>query len=422
MKFIDEVELELRGGKGGDGAISFRREAHVANGGPDGGDGGKGGDIYFRPNYGINTLLDLQFRKIIRAEDGENGKRKNQYGKGAEDTIIEVPFGTLVYENDKLIEDIVEERDYLIVKGGQGGRGNLKFKTPRNGAPFMNENGSFGEKKRLRLQLQILADIGLVGLPSAGKSTLLSVLSNAKPKIGDYDFTTLSPQLGLVKSSDSSYTIADLPGLIKGASEGKGLGIQFLKHIERCRVIAHIIDFGSKDKNPINAYEQILEELRLYDETLLERTQLIIANKEDLEDFETNLNLFRKKFPKLEIFQISALTTKNVNGLKNKLGEILSKAKSYRKKIEKTETTIVFEKDFEVVKKSENSFEVVGKKITDLVQRIPFNTYENLMRLNNKLKNLGVWEELIKYNVKNGDYVKIGEFELEWNNEISTYK
>lgn len=422
MKFIDEIEIEIQAGKGGNGAISFRREAHVAKGGPDGGDGGKGGNIFFRPDYGINTLLHLHYKKIIRAQDGENGKRKNQYGRGAEDVFVKVPYGTLVFQDEKLIADIIEEKDYLIAKGGQGGRGNIKFKSAKNKAPFMNENGSLGEKKKLRLELQVLADIGLVGLPSAGKSTLLSILSNARPKIGDYDFTTLVPQLGLVKAANSSYTIADLPGLIKGANEGKGLGIQFLKHIERCKVIAHIIDFGSKNKNPVDSYEQIKNELSKYDETLLERSEIIIANKKDLVNFKENLKIFSDKYPKLEIVPISALTMDNIFILKEKLATILAKSKPIYKKIENEEITITFEKDFEILKTSNDSYEIIGKKVEELVQRIPFSTYENLMRLNNKLKNLGVWEELEKFGIQNGDSVKINDFELEWNNEISSYK
>ncbi|MGZ9431921.1 GTPase ObgE [Mycoplasma sp. AC157] len=417
MKFIDEVKLKVQAGKGGNGMIAFRREAHVDRGGPDGGDGGNGGSIYFVGDPGMNTLLPLYLKKIIKGNDGENGRRKNQYGAAGKDIYIKVPIGTLIYEGNKLLHDIITEENYLIAKGGKGGRGNTKFKSSKNTAPKISENGDFGEKFNLTLNLKVLADVGFLGKPSAGKSTILSRISNAKPKIADYHFTTLVPQLGLVQVFENSFVAADLPGLIQGAAQGKGLGIQFLKHIERCRVIAHIIDFGDETKDPIKDYIEINEELKTYNLNLEKRKQIIVANKSDQEVFKKQLSKFKKKFKNLEIVEISAIKNKNIDTLKIKLWEALEKEKTPIFEKTFSEVTITLEKYHEVKKIHEGLFEVFGPEVEEIYNKIPIVSHDNLMRFNQKLKEIGVWNELIELNIQAGDVVRIYEYEFVWEDE-----
>lgn len=319
MKFLDECLIKVKAGKGGDGIISFRREYRVDKGGPDGGDGGRGGNISFFGDAGTNTLYQIKFMKHVTGNDGENGGRKNCYGAAGEDIVIKVPLGTLVYNGDNLLMDITEEKEYLVAKGGTGGRGNQKFKTAKNTVPRLSENGTPGEEFELKLSLKVLADVGFVGKPSAGKSTILSKVSNAKPKIADYPFTTLTPQLGIVYVDENSFVAADLPGLIEGASQGKGLGIEFLKHIERCKVIAHIIDFGDEEKNPIEDFEIINNELKTYSLRLEERPQVVVANKNDLPMFGEHVAEFKKKYPNVILVEVSALEEKNIMALKRAL-------------------------------------------------------------------------------------------------------
>ncbi|MCU4706514.1 GTPase ObgE [Mycoplasma sp. CSL7503-lung] len=419
-KFIDEVTVKLKAGKGGDGMISFRREAHVDKGGPDGGDGGRGGHIYFVGDSGKNTLLSFYSNKIIQAEDGVKGGPKNLYGANAKDTYIKVPVGTLVYKNDKQIADIIEPNTpYLIASGGKGGRGNNKFKTPKNTAPRISENGMPGESFEAKIVLKILSDVGIVGKPSAGKSTLLSAISNAKAKAAEYEFTTLVPQLGMVEYFDNSYTVADLPGLIKGASLGRGLGTQFLKHIERCKVIAHIIDFGSEEKNPIEDFEIINNELKSYNLKLENKSQLVVANKSDLPNFEKNISKFREKYPLIPIVKISAIFRENLNELKGKLWDLIKNFdySTIDEEDEEEYKVIEFEPDFIVKQEYRGYFNVSGKKVEELYYRTPINTYDNLVRFNNILKKIGVWDELIKQNIQKGDTVSIFGFEFEWDDE-----
>ncbi|QKT05221.1 GTPase ObgE [Mycoplasma sp. OR1901] len=419
-KFIDEVTVKLKAGKGGDGMISFRREAHVDRGGPDGGDGGRGGHIYFVGDLGKNTLLSFYSNKIIQADDGVKGGPKNLYGANAKDTYIKVPVGTLVYKNDKQIADIIEaDTPYLIASGGKGGRGNNKFKTPKNTAPRISENGMPGESFEAKIVLKILSDVGIVGKPSAGKSTLLSAISNAKAKAAEYEFTTLVPQLGMVEYFENSYTVADLPGLIKGASLGKGLGTQFLKHIERCKVIAHIIDFGSEEKNPIEDYEVINNELSSYNLKLENKAQLIVANKSDLPNFEENISKFKEKYPSIPIIKISAIFRENLNELKGKLWDLIKNFdySTIEEEDEEEVKVIEFEPDFIVKQQHRGYFDVSGKKVEELYHRTPINTYDNLVRFNNILKKIGVWDELIKQNIQKGDTVSIFGFEFEWDDE-----
>ncbi len=417
MKFIDEAKIHVRAGKGGNGMISFRREAHVAKGGPDGGDGGRGGHVYFLGDPGINTLFNLKIKRNFFGNDGEDGRRKNQYGAKGKDIFVKVPLGTLLLDNDNLLFDISSETPVLVAEGGAGGRGNTKFKSSRNQAPRVSENGDRGQEyKELTLNLKVLADVGFVGKPSAGKSTLLSKLTNAKPKTASYEFTTLNPQLGISNVDNKSFVIADLPGLIEGASHGKGLGIEFLKHIERCKVIAHVIDFGSEDKDPIKDFEIIMNELKTYSLGLEKRTQVIIANKNDLDVFAANIKKFKKHFPKLEVIEISALNEKGLFPLKHKLYEAYKKADDIEYKAKATEVTISLEGDYVVNKEYEGFFEISGSEVQKIYDKIPVNTSENFMRFNRALKKLGVWDELYKQGVKDGDIIRIFGFEFEWSN------
>lgn len=423
MKFIDQVNIKVSAGNGGNGIISFRREANVNKGGPDGGDGGNGGDVYFQGDPGLNTLLPFHFQTKYKAENGENGKSKNAYGANGNDLIVKVPLGTMVFENDKLLADVIDENKYLIAKGGLGGKGNAKFKSSRNTAPRLCENGTKGEHFDLTLNLKVLADVGFVGKPSAGKSSLLAKISNAKPKIANYDFTTLVPQLGLVKYYDDSFVAADLPGLIEHAAKGRGLGIQFLKHIERCKVIAHVIDFGSGDKDPIKDYQIINHELSSYNLFLEKLPQIIIANKSDLPSYKEHLKAFKKKYPKLKVVECSCLLNENID----KVIEILAKTvketnsiiENANKDLEKQEITITLEQDPLIATRLDNShFEIKSKRVYDLYHKIPLVSIDNLWRLNYKLKALGVYELLKEKGIKNGDYVKILDYEFMWDDEL----
>ncbi len=417
MKFLDQIKIQVQGGKGGNGIISFRREFRVDKGGPDGGDGGHGGSIFFVGDTGLNTLFKLNFLKIIKGNDGEDGKGKNQNGAKGKDIFIKVPIGTIVKSKNKIIVDIIKNKPYLIAQGGRGGKGNAKFKSSKNIVPRLSENGDLGEKLKLELTLKVLADVGFVGKPSSGKSTLLSKISNAKPKIANYSFTTLIPQLGIVNNEKKSYVVADLPGLIEGAALGKGLGHEFLKHIERCKIIAHIIDFGSKNKNPINDYKIINKELKSYSLDLENRKKIIIANKMDLEEFQENLKKFKNKYKNLKIIKISALKEKNINILKNKLYEEILKINEIKFKEKNKEITIELIDDFEIKIPYIGSFDIIGSKIKKIYDRIPLNSYDNLRRFNKKMKSIGLWDKLRKKNIKNGDIVSIYNYKFVWNNE-----
>ena len=300
--FVDEVVLKVIAGKGGDGCTSFRREKFVPMGGPNGGNGGRGASIIFKVDEGLHTLLDLRYQKEIKGKKGENGMGKNMNGKGAEDIIVKVPLGTVVKDMDTnlIIADLTKVNDEVVVaKGGRGGRGNTAFKTQSNTAPNFSENGEPGEEKTLKVELKMLADVGFVGLPSVGKSTLLSKISAAKPKIGAYHFTTLSPNLGMVKTKDGrSFVAADLPGLIEGASNGVGLGDKFLKHIERTRLIVHIVDMSGIEGDPYDNYLIIEKELKDYSLKLSNKEEIIVANKMDMPGSEENLKKFKKKIKK----------------------------------------------------------------------------------------------------------------------------
>ena len=420
--FVDEVVLELEAGSGGNGCMAFRREKYVEMGGPFGGNGGKGSDIIFSVDEGLNTLLDLRYKKVIRGNNGENGMGKGMHGKNADDVIIRVPLGTVITDVDTglVIADLVKKDDsQLIVRGGRGGRGNMAFATRNNPAPSFSENGEPGEIRKVKIELKLLADVGLVGMPSVGKSTLISRISASKPKIAAYHFTTLKPNLGVVRASNNrSFVVADLPGLIKGASLGEGLGDRFLKHIERTRVIAHVIDMGSYEgRDPYEDYQIIVSELKDFNEKILEKPVIIIANKMDLPDAEENLKKFKEKVQK-PIYTISSLTDSNFDSLVNGLADILDtipKHPLYEE--EKFESHVLYQFKYEVpftITKDNNTWVIRGEQVEKLLKMTRFNSEEAVLRFSNKLKKMGIDDKLKELGAVEGDNVRILDFEFDY--------
>lgn len=421
--FVDEVILDLKAGSGGNGVIAFRREKNVPLGGPSGGNGGSGGNIKFVVDEGLSTLLDLKYQKLIKADRGEHGQGKNMHGKHAADKIIKVPVGTVVYEepSGKMLCDLTKHQDeFVVARGGRGGRGNAAFRTHANTAPNFSENGEPGEEKRIRVELKILADVGLVGMPSVGKSTFLSVVTHSKPKIANYHFTTLHPNLGVVKTSNhNSFVIADLPGLIEGASLGEGLGLQFLKHIERTKVIAHIVDMGSSEgRDPYDDYVIINEELKAFDETLLKRPTIIIANKMDLPDAEENLKIFTKKVTE-KVFPVSAITKKGLEPVLEYLQSLVKEMKynavKHSEVIEHQLYEFNEEKPF-TINRDNNTWVVDGKEIKKLVIMTNFSTDEGFRRFTFILRQMGVDNALAQAGAKEGDTVRVYDIEFEYKN------
>src|SRR5690625_4092593 len=327
--FIDQASVYVKAGDGGNGLVAYRREKYVPKGGPAGGDGGNGGDVIFKVDEGLNTLMDFRYNRHFTADNGANGLSKSQHGKSAEPLIVPVPPGSVIIDEDtnEIIADLTEDQEEVVVaKGGRGGRGNIRFASSRNPAPKIAENGEPGEERNLKVELKLLADVGLVGLPNVGKSTLLSVLTSAQPKIASYHFTTLSPNLGVVETDDfRSFVMADLPGLIEGAHEGVGLGHQFLRHVERTRVIVHVLDMaGIEGRDPFEDYKQINNELKKYDEYLMDKPQVIAANKMDMPGAKENLKIFKEKIDsQVEIFPVSALTREGLREMVFAIAKIL---------------------------------------------------------------------------------------------------
>jgi GTP-binding protein len=418
--FVDEVVLKVKAGDGGNGCTSFRREKYVPMGGPNGGNGGKGSSIIFKVDKGLHTLLDLKYQKEIKGKKGENGKGSNKFGAMAEDIYVKVPLGTVIKDMDTglIIADLTKENDEVVVaKGGRGGRGNAAFKTHANTAPNFSENGEPGEEKTLKIELKMLADVGLVGLPSVGKSTFLSKISAAKPKIGAYHFTTLSPNLGMVKTKDGrSYVVADLPGLIEGASEGVGLGDKFLRHIERTRIIVHIVDMSGIEGDPYDNYLVIRNELNSYSEKLTKKEEIIVANKMDMPDSEENLKEFKKKVKK-DVYEISAINNTGIDDLliviANKLDEIFSEDLYTEDEIESHILYKFKEEQPFTITKEDDVYVIHSDRIEKLFKMTKF-TDEGVRRFSNKLRRMGVDEELRKMGIQEGDLVRIDNYEFEY--------
>lgn len=418
--FVDEVNIKLIAGKGGDGCTSFRREKYVPMGGPDGGNGGKGSDIVFIAEKGLKTLVDLKFQKLIKGNKGENGKGSSKNGSNSDDLIIKVPEGTTVYdkENNLVICDLVNDGDsFVVAHGGRGGRGNKAFATQEEPAPKFSEYGEPGEELEIHCELKVIADVGLVGMPSVGKSTLLSLISNANPKIGAYHFTTLSPNLGVVELKNKErFIMADLPGLIEGASVGLGLGIKFLKHAMRTKVIAHVIDMGAEEgRNPIDDYQIIRNEMNKFSDKLKDKQEVIIATKMDLDNAESNLEVFKKAYPKLEIFPVSAMDNRGIDELVNKLNELTKNAseiKIYNEEDYRDHVLYKYQKEepFTIHQDEEGVWIVEGKDIKKLFLMTKFTEDEGVLRFGRKLHGMGVDDELIRLGAKRGDTIQIMDY------------
>ena len=419
--FVDEVIVSLEAGRGGDGCMAFRREKYVPMGGPFGGNGGKGGDIKFKVDMGLRTLIDLRYQKLIKGKVGMNGQGKNKNGKSAVDTIVKVPIGSTVrdYDTGVVIADLTKNNQEVVVAyGGRGGRGNVALATRSNPCPSYSENGEPGEVRKVIVELRMLADVGLVGLPSVGKSTILSMISNANPKIASYHFTTLSPNLGVVKTKRYDFTVADLPGLIEGASDGVGLGHRFLKHIERTKVIAHVVDMsGMEGRDPYFDYLSIREELGKFSKKLLDKQEIIIANKMDMSDSKKNLELFKKRI-NLPIYEVSAISNQGLDVVINKLEELV---KNIPDEVlfndEEQESHVLYkfrsEKPFKIEKEG-NIFIIKGERVEKIFKMTNFNTEEAMSRFSNRLRKMGIDDELIKMGIGDGDIVKILDYEFEW--------
>lgn len=411
--FVDKIEIELVSGNGGNGLTSFRKEAHVPLGGPYGGDGGKGGDIIFKTDSHKSTLLDLRYNKILKADNGEHGKTKKMHGRSGKDLVLRVPIGTVVtdLETGDIIADLTEVgQEETILRGGKGGRGNARFATPNNPAPHFSEKGELGEHKRFLVELKLLAEVGLIGYPSVGKSTLLSVISRAKPEIAEYPFTTIVPNLGIVETKDSrSFAVADLPGLIEEAHQGKGLGHVFLKHIERCRVLVHVLDMGGEyGRDPLDDYDVINNELAKYNEDLLNKPMLVAANKMDMEEAESNLNRFKEKHPEIEVFPLITLVNEGTDSLIYRLADLLDETKE--ETIHEQNETVVFKyqapvKEFEVIQINSNTWRLEGNAITKMFRQFDFDSEESIIQFGLALKRLGVDQELRNRGAKDGHTV-----------------
>lgn len=427
--FVDQVKISLKAGDGGNGITAYRREKYVPFGGPAGGDGGKGASVIFEVDEGLRTLLDFRYQTHFKAKKGENGQSSNMHGRNAEDLVLKVPPGTIVksVETEEVLADLVEDGQRAIVaKGGRGGRGNSRFATPRNPAPDFSENGEPGEEIDITLELKLLADVGLVGFPSVGKSTLLSIVSKAKPKIGAYHFTTIKPNLGVVSTPDNrSFVMADLPGLIEGASDGVGLGHQFLRHVERTKVIVHMIDMsGSEGRDPIDDYHVINKELVAYKQRLEDRPQIIVANKMDMPDAEENLELFKEEIGDDHIIiPLSAVSRDNIDQLLYTIADQLEKVKDIDFSVEEDENVgvnrVVYkhtpsQDTFTITRDDDGAYVVSGNAIERTFKMTDFNSDPAVRRFARQMRSMGIDDALRARGCSNGDIVRIlgGEFEF----------
>ncbi|MEN0649957.1 GTPase ObgE [Caldifermentibacillus hisashii] len=426
--FVDQVKIYVKGGDGGNGMVAFRREKYVPKGGPAGGDGGKGGDVIFIVDEGLRTLMDFRYQRHFKATKGENGRSKSQHGKNAEDLVVKVPPGTVVKDDDtgEVIADLVRHGERAVIaKGGRGGRGNIRFATSRNPAPEIAENGEPGQERYIVLELKVLADVGLVGFPSVGKSTLLSIVSSARPKIAEYHFTTIVPNLGVVETEDGrSFVMADLPGLIEGAHQGAGLGLQFLRHIERTRVIVHVIDMGAVEgRDPYQDFLTINKELKEYNLRLTERPMMIAANKMDMPGAEENLEKFKEQLQEdIPIFPISAVTQSGIRELLFAIADTLENTPEFPlHHVEEDETInrVVYkhekpEQDFIITRDPDGVFVLSGEKIEKLFKMTDFTHDESVRRFSRQLRGMGVDDALRERGAKDGDIVRLLDFEFEF--------
>jgi GTPase len=426
--FVDQAKVYVKGGDGGNGIVSYRREKYVPLGGPAGGDGGRGADVVFMVDEGLRTLIDFRYQRHFKADRGQHGKTKNQHGKGADDMVVKVPPGTTVRDDDTgaFLGDLVRNGQTLVVaKGGRGGRGNTRFASEANKAPDMAEKGEPGQERNIVLELKVLADVGLVGFPSVGKSTLLSSVSAARPKVAAYHFTTLSPELGVVEVEEGrSFVLADLPGLIEGAHAGHGLGHEFLRHVERTKVIVHVLDIAAvEDRDPIEDYRLICDELRNYDERLALRPQLVAANKMDIPNAKENLIQFQKAYPDLRVFPISGATGQGIQELLYAVADLLdtvpaqptdaleeeSEQPQESHKVYRHEVRTTFQ-----IRRDGGTFVVESSELEKLVKMTNFTQYDAVKRFQRILKTEGVDSALRKRGAEEGDVIRIGDMEFEF--------
>lgn len=428
--FVDRAKIFVKGGKGGDGIVAFRREAHVPLGGPAGGDGGKGGDVVFVVDEGLRTLMDFRYQKHFKAPAGEKGRNKGRHGANAEDLIVKVPPGTVVRDDDtgEVLADLTRHgQRFIVARGGRGGRGNIRFATGNNPAPELAEYGEEGEERWLVLELKVMADAGLIGFPSVGKSTLLAAVSAARPKIGNYPFTTLAPNLGVVDAGDGrSFVLADLPGLIEGAHEGAGLGHEFLRHAERTRILLHVVDMSAfEGRDPYEDWKRINRELFLYNAELAERPQLIVANKMDDPAAAGHLARFREQLARdghdAEVFPISAVTGEGVQRLLYRCADLLDALpdpQSGDPEAQETERVVIRAKPEDdrsfTIRRENDTFIVESPYIERAVKRINFNSREAVLRFARMMRRMGVDQALREKGAEDGHYVRIGEFEFEF--------
>lgn len=427
--FVDQVKINVKAGNGGNGIVAFRREKYVPNGGPAGGDGGRGGNVVLKVDPGLRTLMDFRYRHKFKADSGKNGMNKQMTGRSSQDLVISVPGGTIVRDltTGRVIGDLTDNGQELVVaKGGRGGRGNMRFASPRNPAPEISENGEPGEEIELQLELKVLADVGLLGFPSVGKSTLLSVVTSAKPKIAEYHFTTLVPNLGMVQLDDGrDFVIADIPGLIEGASQGVGLGFEFLRHVERTRVLLHLVDMsGMMEEDPFTNFRQINEELKKYNPELLERRQIIVPTKMDLPGSDEELKKFEKqvradeRYADFEIFPISSITHNGLEKLVARTADVLEEIPQHSliaTSDEETEKTYEFssEKDF-TIENIDDVWVIEGEKIEKLFKMTDTTHDESLLRFARQMRGMGIDDELRRLGARNGDSVQILDFVFEF--------
>lgn len=421
--FIDRAKIYIKAGDGGNGAISFRREKYVPAGGPDGGDGGKGGDIVFEVDEGLRTLIDFRYRRKYIAGSGDNGGPAKRTGKSGEDLVIRVPPGTVIKdaETGRILADMVEPGQRTVVaRGGKGGAGNWHFATPTRQIPNFAKPGDPGEEYTVELELKMVADVGLVGFPNAGKSTLLSKVTAARPKIADYPFTTLEPNLGVVRVDEgASFLLEDIPGLIEGAHRGVGLGFDFLRHVERCKMFLHIVDVAGVDgRDPVEDFEKINEELRLYDPKLAERYQVVAANKIDLPQGKENLERFTREVEAkgYKVFPISAASNTGVWQLMQYIAAKLDELPVVVPLTDTDEEVVYTAKEEEpfTIRRESNVFIVEGNWVDKLVKSVNFNSHESVQYFQRSLKTKGVIDALEEMGINEGDTVRIYDIEFEY--------